>query len=168
MSARYILPFVLLLALVLAWPLSSFAQSSQDVDIRYETVNPKDGTKYTLKRLKEKIFLLVLSPFSSKKADYFEELLDARLAELKFVVDNKDMANFQLATQRYSATAGQYTEFLVKKKLNERKEKAVGLLKTHLPVIEKLKGAFNDTTAEWRFVKQDEDYLKIYISQLEK
>lgn len=90
-----------------------------------------------------------------------------RLAELKHIVDKRDIANIQTSTQRYSATAGQLTEFVLQKKnLADKKAEARELLLSHLPVVEELKSAYNDTTAEWRFVEHDVDYLKIYISQL--
>lgn len=134
--------------------------------VAYDSVNPKDGFKFILKRLREKAGLGVLSFFPGKKADYYKKVLDSRLAEMKYIVDNKDLNYIEKGSWRYSTIAGQYTEFILKKNLANKKKETVDLLTKHLVAIETFQEAFDPTTAEWRLVKQDADYLRIYISQL--
>ena len=57
-------------------------------NISYEKVNP-GSFSYSIKRLKEKTLLLLLSPLPSKKTKIHEDILKARLSELKKVVDEK-------------------------------------------------------------------------------
>ena len=73
------------------------------------------------------------------------------------------MANFERTTIRYSSTVGMLANFIIESGLSTRKEPADQLLSTHIPVVEQLMTKYDSTTAEWRFVKQDFDYLNIYI-----
>lgn len=131
------------------------------------TVNPAPGFNYNLKRIKEKAFLFILTPFPQYKAYYYEELLNTRLSEFKYVVVNKDLYDLQGINERYFTTAGELTELILdKKSLDDQKDNTKKLLSKHLTVVDKFKEYFNDTTAEWRFIKQTSDYLQIYISQL--
>lgn len=157
-------PFLFSLSPVLIFP-RALAQDQLMV-VEYESVNPNDGFGYVWKRLGEKIKLSLLFFSTQKKVDYYEKILDSRLAELKYIVDRKDLNNIEKGSWRYSATAGQYADFILKKNLSDSRRGAVDLLKEHLTVVETFQKAFDPTTAEWRLVKQDADYLKIYISQL--
>lgn len=135
--------------------------------IKYESVNMKDGFRYIIKRVEEKITLSYLSVNSQKKLDYYEKLLNVRLAELKFVVDNKDIGNIQVASQRYFTTAGQLTNFLIlNNTLFANKEVVKQLFADHIKIIEILKKSYKDTTAEWRFLRDDANYLIDYSVQL--
>ena len=136
-------------------------------NVEQEKVNPLDGFEYLLKRLGEKVKLIFLSLSPSQKSAYYRELLARRLAELKFLIEKPEMAYFKTATIRYSTTAGMLTEYVLKNKdLVEERKKVVELLSSHLPVVEKLREVYDYDTAEWRFVKQDADYLQLYLAQL--
>ena len=122
-SARFILFLLVALSVVLFALYNSqvsFAQqeggegkTNDSVAVTYEAVNPGNDFAYIIKRLQEKIILAILSFSDSRKLQYYEKLLGARLSELKFVVDKKDIANIQTASQRYSATAGELTQFIL-------------------------------------------------------
>jgi hypothetical protein len=139
--------------------------SKLTIEVQYESVNPDGGFNYNIKRIKEKIVLL-FSFTPTKKAEYQEKLVQKRLSELKYIVDNKDGANIETASQRYSTTVGNLVELIIKNNLQTHKETTLKMLEEHSIAIENLKGSFDDTTAEWRFIKYDEDYLKAYIQQL--
>lgn len=164
-----IVGFILSAFLRVAWAEDPIPQTEEQkglVVVAYDSVNPKDGFAFIWKRLGEKAKLVLFSFFPEKKADYYKKILDSRLAEMKYIVDNKDLNHIEKGSWRYSTIAGQYTEFILKKKLANKKKDAVNLLTKHLVVVETFQEAFNPTTAEWRLVKQDADYLRIYISQL--
>lgn len=169
---RKVLAFVLLLTFFLP-SVSILAQGmgqgdvTQGIEIAYEKVNPRDGHGYAVKRLKEKAMLVLLSFSKQKKADYYNKLAGSRLAELKYVVEKKDMANFENTTTRYFATVGQFVNFLVSKNLTEEKIKARQVLTSHIPLLESLRGTYDPTTAEWRFMQDDVNYVKTYINQLQ-
>lgn len=136
--------------------------------VTYEKVNPNDGFSYIQKRFGEKIKLIILSFSANSKENFYKELANRRIAELKYIIDNKDVNNFEIATIRYSSTIGEWAEFIINKKLEEKKKPAIEVLTSHLPVVEQLMTGFDGTTAEWRFVKQDADYIRIYTSKLQE
>lgn len=138
------------------------------IEVNYETTNPSDGFGFIAKRLGEKLRVFLSSPFPKKKENIYEELATKRLAELKYVIEKPDMANFEKATIRYSTTVGMWADFINKNKLDSRKSHAAKTLSKHIPVIEGLMTKYDPTTAEWRFVKQDLDYLQIYIDKLQE
>lgn len=135
--------------------------------VNQEEVNPSDGARFLVKRFKEKINLLILTPFPSRKIDFYTKLIDVRLAELKYIIDKKDPDKIETSSIRYATTVGWLTEMLDANKGSDFQKKAAkDLMVKHLEVVNKLKGAYNDTTAEWRFVENDANFLKTYISQL--
>lgn len=138
-----------------------------DYKVTYEQVNPSDGFGYLKKRLLEKFSLFFYSYSSQRKSDYYGALANKRLAELKYVIENNRMNDFERATTRYSTTVGMWVEYINKKGLNNGKGLVAQLLSQHIPVVQNLMEKYDPTTAEWRFVKHDVDYLNIYISQLE-
>lgn len=166
--------FILILILFsLIFPISSQAleksqsYASADLKVSYENINPSDDYRFAFKRYKEKITLWFFSFFPERKTNYYQELMDVRLAELKYVVDKKDISNIQTASQRYFTTVGEATEFLVNNKnLSSKKDSYKMQLEKHILVVDRLKDTYNDTTAEWRFIKHNLDYLKIYLSKL--
>lgn len=173
-------PLLLIITLVLTIFLTSSLVLAADeeattggqvelLQIKKEDINPDNGFGYFVKRLKEKIKLLSLFTNPTAKADYDLVLVNKRLAELKYVVDKKDADKIEVSSQRYSSTVGDLTNVLTSNNnLKEQKEKVKDELSKHLPLIEKLRGAYDYPTAEWRFMKQDADYLEIYLSKLSK
>ncbi|TSC90504.1 MAG: Uncharacterized protein G01um10145_176 [Microgenomates group bacterium Gr01-1014_5] len=141
--------------------------SPSAMEVPLEKINPDDGFAYLTKRLEEKVKLFLFSLSANSKENFYKELANRRLAELKYVIENDKKGNFEVATIRYSSTVGEWTEFILDEKLDESKGPAVEVLTKHLPVVEKLMTKYDGTTAEWRFVKQDFDYLNIYISKLQ-
>jgi hypothetical protein len=137
----------------------------QEFQITAEHVKP-GSFQYGLTRFAENIRLLILSPMPSKKADFYEKLADKRLGELDRVVSGKDVANIETSSTRYFTTIGVLTEYINRKNMAGRRDRIAEKLIRHKMVIEELMPTFNDTTAEWRFLKHDLDYLTIYVSQL--
>lgn len=144
-------------------------QTVQTIEVNYERVNPSDGFNYGLKRLKEKLLLILPFRSAKSKAGLYEQFTKNRLAELKYVVDQKDMANFENATTRYFTTVGQFVDFLTKNGTADQKSQAAKSLSTHTPVLEALRDTFEgQEKAEWRFMQDDINYVKLYTDQLQK
>ncbi len=168
MSKKIISIFAIFLSLaapLVLEPLQVLANES--INIEYVKINPDNGIFYKFKRLKERVWLDILSVSPNSKINYYQKLLDHRLAELKYITDKKDTTHIQKASQRYSTFAGQLAEYILDKNLDAKKQETKEFLASHLPVVEKMKQAYDPTTAQWRFVEYDVDYLEIYISQLE-
>lgn len=153
-----------LLASGFSIPVASAGEgNSQLVD---QSVSPRDGYKYLFKRGCEETWLFFLSVSKSAKADYYQKLLERRLSELYTISENEDLAHIEKASQRYFTTAGKLTEFVVKKKLTNKFGPINDLFKAHLIVLEQAKLNFDSSTAQWRFLEDDINYLKTYSSQL--
>lgn len=135
-------------------------------EVKAETVNPGDDYKYIVKRLKEKVNLSVLNFFPKKKISFLVNLTDIRLSELKYVVEKKDISNFQTASQRYSATAGNATASLLKNGNDNEKKMFIEKLQSHIPVLAKLQEPYVPDNSEWRFLQDDINSLQSYISKL--
>ena len=134
-------------------------------DIKYESVNPPDGLSYLFKRINERI-IMFLSFSDESKIQNYQKLVEVRLAELKFIIEKKDAAYFEQSTQRYFTTAGQLTDFLTSKNKKNKFEQVKNEFSSQIPVLEKLRDNFDSSTAEWRFVEDDINYIKGYTSNL--
>lgn len=172
MNLKLAIGILVLVFYLFAPPLSARAQSPvpspevKPIDVQYESVNPKDGGGYVIKRFKEKVAMF-FSFTNSGKLNNLEKQAKTRLAELKLIVDDKQMGFFEKATQRYFTTAGQMTDFVVAKKMNNNKDEVMEILSSHLPVLMILRDKFPDNTkAEWRFLEDDVNYVKMYIEKL--
>ncbi|KKR86104.1 MAG: hypothetical protein UU32_C0022G0009 [Candidatus Woesebacteria bacterium GW2011_GWB1_41_10] len=131
-----------------------------------EKVNPGDDYKYVIKRLKEKVVLFFFSASPNKKINFYKNLIDIRLAELKYVVERKDIANFQTVSQRYTATNGEATDLVLEKGTKGDREKLIGKFKSHIPLLTKLEEPYVPDNSEWRFLQDNINSLESYISRL--
>ena len=157
--------FILLAATIcFSFPLEVIGQEGGS-QVAYEQVNPKDIRAYKFKRLKEKV-VLILKLSKNKKVDYQKDLLTKRLAELVYIVVNKDEANIEKASQRYEASAGKLTEYVLARDMPSRFTDVKMLMEEHKKIIEELKSSYPYHTAQYRFIVNDINSLDIYISKL--
>lgn len=157
--------------LILAFlPKTAFAELARTQNSTFqvvlEKINPGDDYKFILKRLEEKVKLSFFNLFPKKKIVYLSGLTDVRLSELKYVVEKKDIANFQTASQRYSATAGNTTDSLLTNGDDGEKSKFIERLQNHIPVLVKLQEPYVPDNSEWRFLQDNINSLQSYISKL--
>lgn len=156
--------FLLVCLFFLHFSYDSISAQNTIFDPPFESVNPSDGMSYLYKRIKEKVSMFFA--FSNKnKIDNYKNLLNTRLAELKFVIENKHMSYFEKSTQRYFTTAGELTS-LLKSADKAEVESVKELLASHIPILTKLRDTFEFGTAEWRFVEDDINYIKGYSNDL--
>lgn len=155
-----------LLLLLLPFFIPHTALALEMNEVASEKVTPDMSFQYNIKRLKEKVTLKLYSFSPVKKSAYYKKLLRRRLSELKYIVDNDNTAYIQTASQRYSATAGQYTDYINKKNLNSEGKEARELFSSQIPILEKLRDTYEGTRAQWRFLQYDIDYLNTYSSTL--
>lgn len=133
----------------------------------FEKVNPDNTRTYKLKRLKEKV-ILMLQLDSKKKANYMANLLDKRLAELAYTVDKKDIANIETVSQRYEASAGVLSKLVIERSLIKEKNELIVKFETNLEILEVLSKTFPYESAEFRLVMNDINSTKIYLDQIKK
>lgn len=154
----------LFLVLLTAFLVFSFSYSSASAQ---EKINPDSGITYKTKRLKEKI-ALVLKFSNLSKTNYLEKLLERRLYELKYIVENKQIAYLENSSQRYETSAGILTEFVIAKNVKSKKEELITMFRQHQKDIEKIRDNYSYGTSEWRLVMNDFNSLEIYISKLQQ
>ncbi len=143
------------------------ALAIEEYTLHKENVNPGDDISYIIKRVREKISLVLLSFSPNRKADFYIQLTDVRINELGYIVDKKDIANIQTTSQRYSSAAGELTQYVISKNLTSLKDKIIQKFESHIKTIEKLKKNYDSNSAEWRFLEYDSSYLKTYQQKLQ-
>lgn len=154
-----------MLIIVLFWALMSPAYGYEGVTV--EKVNPTDTfTQYFKKRLNEKISM-IFTFSSQKKADKYEALVVRRFNELVHILETDAQAHIETGTQRYFTTVGKYTEYINEKNLEDEKKEAIELIQSHKPVISDLQTNYDGTTAQWRFIQYDLDYIDTYAASLQ-
>lgn len=126
---------------------------------------PDNQPFYNAKRLFEKIELK-LERSNEAKVNYLYQLLDLRLSELQFLVLNNESPYILNASLRYSTTAGQITDLISQNNLVDQKPIAKQKFEDHLTKIEQLISSGHDNNGEIKYVTDDINYLKTYLSKL--
>lgn len=152
---------VLLVLLLLIFPLFVFAPNVR----AGARVYPDSVLKYNFKRLGEKT-ILFFNFFPSGKVKYMQKLFEERLLELEYIVETKNIAHIEKMSQRYETTAGQLTELIVEKLLRRDAGKVRDTFDKHTEMLKFLRSQYEYDTAEWRFIQNDINSLKIYSDQL--
>ncbi len=133
--------------------------------IRFEKVNPGNGLYYDLKRLKEK-FTLLINIDPKKKTLYYLNLVDIRLAELAYIVKNKDINQIETGSQRYETTVGEMTNLL--KVVNDKnlKDKATSKLESNGEILDELLQTIPYEDVQYLFMMNDINSNKLYLSEI--
>lgn len=162
--------FILFFLFLFLFPLFSktdvFAEVDNFQEIPREQINPDAGSKYLIKRFKEKVFMFFKFDLNSKIV-YYQVLLDRRLGELAYIAENRNIAHIETTSSRYESTAGQLAQILI---VNKNKEKLLEVkqkFKDHLLGLAKIQDSFLSSSAEWRFIENDINSLKLYSQQID-
>ena len=135
------------------------------VFLNMSVANPTSWPFYDFKRLYEKTQLsLRISP--REKLNYQYGLLDKRLAELAYVVENRISPQVLNTSLRYSTTVGQITELIVKNNLTDEVPTAKEKFNSQLAVIKNLINRYPKDDSEAKFIIDDANYLQVYVDQL--
>lgn len=119
----------------------------------------------TKDRLWEKIELFF--KFSPKdKIDFQQSLVEKRLAELKFIMDNDKGEMIEEVSSRYSTHLGNLTNDVIKNKLTEKKSELLKMLDNHNIILNNLISEVEFESGFWLLLKHDINYVKIYSDQI--
>lgn len=131
-----------------------------------DTAVPSSTNLYNLKRLQEKIFMAVrLNPEEKVKYNLF--LLDKRLSELAYLVENRQFDYILTSSLRYSTTAGQATELIISHEVTALVGPAKEKFVAHQKVIQALYNSYpHDENDKGKFIQDDYNYLNIYLDKL--
>jgi len=157
--------FVLFSVFLISFHCKTGAVYASDI-YSVESVNPDNAYGYSVKRVGEKIKLFLLNVSPKSKADFYLKLIDRRFNELGYIASEKNLNYIEDASYRYFTHAGLLTEYLIEKDMDEKKESAVVIFRSHLPKLEKFRNGFDYDTAEWRLIQYDIDYLNTYLGML--
>lgn len=105
-------------------------------------------------KLEEKITLF----FKFNKADkisYYQYLLDKRLAEIKYVVDAKQLDNIAPTASRYETYTGNLTNQLSASTPQEQKSSLLSMSQRHIQSLKSLQGNFDYDSAWWLVLQHD-------------
>lgn len=131
-----------------------------------QNATPQSQLFFGLKRIQEKKFLILKSS-PLEKAKYQSQLLDRRLYDLQQLVKNKNYTYILNASLRYSTTAGELTQLIKDNKLVDLTKRTQEKFNQHLRLLENLYDSYpKDVNGEYKFIQDDINYLKIYLTQL--
>ncbi len=124
-----------------------------------------DSFYYPLKRLSEKIMVnFYIDPNS--KADYYKDLIQNRMAELKYVADKTYLDQVERATQRISYQVGILTDYVAGKKVNSKKPSLIDLYKADKIILEKLRDKYPANSSFWMLVQHVINTIDINLQKL--
>ena len=160
------LAVVIALFLLLLSGFSGSVYSAKEINITEEKINP-GSFFYNFKRLAEKVSEIIIFS-SSKKARYHFELMEKRLAELKYVSDRDLLSEFESASNRFSYEAGKATELLKKSgEENGKKEEFQNKFSEYSDYLPTIRDRYELHSSFWRLAQQNIDTLNILKSQLD-
>lgn len=159
---KVLLCCLLLVGLIIYTTLPVYAE--QITNLPSVKITP-DSFYYPLKRLAEKIQVnFHLNPES--KVDFYKDLVQTRLAELKYVVDKDYLDQVERSTQRVSYQVGVLTDYVAGKKLNNKKQSLVDLYKEDKIILEKLRDKYPANSSFWMLVQHVINSIDINLQKL--
>lgn len=122
-----------------------------------------------LKRVQEKVFLKLKSN-PQEKLDYMSFLLDRRLDELKSQVERQSYSKILPSALRYSSLAGEITEKVISNNMKDKASSVINQFKDHRIILNDIYVLYpkNTENVEYKYVKDDINYLKLYLDKLER
>lgn len=138
-----------------------------EVNLPNILVTPDNYLFYSLIRLTEKGLILIKISKESK-VDYFNSLTLKRLAELKYVVDNKLLSEVQQSSQRLSYQLGILSDYLSinQNQLSRQKLDTKNLLNSYRELLVDLRDKYPANSSYWMLVQHDINSLDINLEKL--
>lgn len=118
-------------------------------------------------RIAEKVILFTKLD-SVSKATYLLSLLDIRLTEVENIVNNQDYSLFMASSSRYSTTAGNLTDLVIRSKSKVLQRMVLEKFSNHQIILQKLLQKRDAKHEDWKFIEDDVNYLHIYTDKLSK
>lgn len=138
--------------------------ADQDLNLPSTIINP-DSFYYPLKRAWEK--LKGNFAFSTEgRIEHESSLIKIRLAELKFIVENKILSEVQHSSERFAYSAGILTDEVVKQGDKKKKEDLIKEFKKYSVFLEKLRDNYPANTSFWMLIQHDINSLEILSERL--
>lgn len=142
----------------------SFPIYAKQSDLPSVQLTP-DSFYYPLKRLYEKIIVNFYVD-SNSKSDYYKDLVQNRMAELKYAVDKNYLDLVEMSTQRVSYQVGVLTDYVAEKELNNKKPGLIDLYKKDKIILEKLRDQYPANSSFWMLVQHIINSIDINLQKL--
>lgn len=142
----------------------SLVYAQQTVELPNTMVQPGMFI-YPLMRLEEK--LLEKFQFNKEaKKKYYQDLVQKRLAELKFIIDNSYLDELEKSSQRVSYQVGILTDYVVREKLDSKKSTVIDLYKKDKLILEKLRDKYHSNSSFWMLIQHIINSVDINLQKL--
>lgn len=165
MFSKLVLVFVVALLFCGVITTSVNANTQFEASSSYNPTQQADHITNNFEKLKEKITLFF--KFDKKqKSTYQRELVEKRLAELDYVIKNKQWDYIEDVTSRYSTYLGNYINFVEKNKITNDKEQLLNILNGHKNFIEKIQTKFEYGSGWWIYIEHDINVIKMSIEKI--
>lgn len=130
------------------------------------SITPDKHLYYSVKRLVEKGTLLIKFSKTSK-ADYYRDLTLKRLAELKYVVENKLLSEVQQSTQRFSYQTGILSDYIsTNKELLKREQDTQDFLVRSKDLLGGLRDKYTSNSSFWMLVQHSINSIDLNLEKL--
>lgn len=155
---------ILVLSFVLIGPAITVKASSENIVLHGQKILP-GSVFYNFKRLWEKgRDFLAFSP--EAKVEYHRKLLNTRLSEFKYVMENKQLNEIEKASNRVSYEAGIIEENLEKFEDQEKRAQVAEEFETYKDYIPRLRDIYPANSAYWLSTQQNIDTFNILMGKL--
>lgn len=146
-----------------------FAQTqalATELDLPNVVIGPDKYLFFSVKRLFEKV-IVVTKLSKESKANYFKDLTLKRVAELRFVVENKLLGEVERASQRVAYQIGILTDYInTDKDLEARSVAVKDLFESYITFLERLRDEYPANSSYWLLIQQDIDSINLNLQKL--
>ena len=139
-----------------------------EVNLPNISITPNNYLLYSIKRVSEKVFLFTKIS-NEAKINYYKELTLKRLAELKYVVENKLIGEIQYSSQRLSYEVGTLSDFISVNKTKLTKNEAQNvkeLLTSFNSLLVSLRDKYPANSSYWMLIQHDINSIDINLEKL--
>lgn len=138
-----------------------------ELNLPKTTINPDRYLLFNLKRLIEKGELF--TKFSKEsKTDYYKDLTLRRMAELKYVVENKLLGEVEKSTQRLSYQVGILSDYINMNRLElaQNIPTITGLLINYKNILDNLRDKYPANSSYWMLVQHSINSIDLNLEKL--
>lgn len=148
---KYLIKIILFIVILVSLTNLPLVYGQQETNLPSISIQP-GMTYYPIKRLFEKL-IEKLQFTNETKEKYYKDLVQKRLAELKYVVDKDYLDQVEKSTQRVSYQVGILTDYVIGKNLNNKKQSLANLYKEDKIILEKLRDKYSANSSYWMLVQ---------------
>lgn len=138
-----------------------------ELNLPKTVINPDRYLFFSIKRLVEKAIVFTKLDANSK-ADYYKNLTLTRMAELKYVVENKLLGEVERSSQRLSYQIGILSDYISanKKELAKNAEITINQLTEYKTLLVTLRDKYPANSSFWMLIQHNINSIDINLEKL--